>query len=757
MSEYNLFSYLRSMMMMLAVVSVVICLVLTPTYGQLDELNCLKLSSLQFTHTRDTIKVTSYDVSLLLSSLLDLYIELEKFDLKPFGYQDDWISAPSLYSALLFGNPISWGQMSDEAINHLAPNEHIVLDILKVATSQKAGNDTLFADHQDGLCLFSGIETELGICEASLDLSASNLSLSMPSGESPLNKILMLQASRTAFNWESPTAKSDGRYVIRATDTGLQVFNLRELIGEQFDRMLSKLVPFVQFVEDSGPCNYFLKEALCLSHTGLHCNQLTAVKRGELLSLCPDILNFIFPLKTRSERGLLNWLFTDQTESISRLIKAQHYSVRADKILVQNDLILSDNLDVLRRNMLSLKETERENSEHLLRLILQTQVRGTLHQVNSNLKAHKVDTLGLLRDLNNRMSIIELEFNRCMARLVSDLSETPSCSMLYTGDSGSMACVSKQAYIQSIRQGVIRVSAPAVQHNLREVYVISCLYLASDKYYYKALYKGNRRAFLMSDSFYHSENISCPRDCFQHPDSETWKCDECLSGPSDEVIPPLYHHPFFFIVDEKNRVYLQSVSGPQSVIIKGKTEIIGEVPVLVRKNNFPIEYENRLIAFSDIVKSSNESVVGNYWLGWHKPEDFRFSVSDLGARSLKLSQWRSVLEETSDLFQQSKVFQAMSITACLFAAGVIFVFIFCVIRCCKNRDQNQVAVLYQRVRRSRHRQQNEIPSLGAKPEPGSVKSVNRNHSLNPVINALRRNNKKLKNSSEDEEIQLNPM
>ena len=719
----------------------------------LDRMNCLKQSSYQLSKRASMVRRVSFDLTGLLTILLKMREEFLGLGMTEYEKESQLIQVNSLSRALLLGERLPWTDCNATLLNGLAPDHRLILDFIRIV-----------ADVEDelGLCVMGTVEMTYSLCKSSLKRSIENIRkeiiLREPDSSvtvDELGKSMVLTGCKNALNWVQPGNTEDYRYLIRKDHVSKMVIKLQDLIKSQIESMLKSLESFSIYVKPISGCNYFLHAALINLHhlkTDLG-DETNKLDKNAIETECRKITSTL-SLRNRSPRGLLSWLFSDQGETISRLISSQHMSVKADAILLKNQKRINSANKILANNLLLLKETEANNSAILREMLSLVQTRETIHHVESLLHEEKLALLSMLRGASNQINIMGGEFKRLMRRLVNELSPQQQCSLDSHGR--GVACSPDSAFVDHIENGIIHLASGADLYQNSKIYMFHCLFLPEAHFGSNYLFSGNRAGFLRSDSFYHNKNLSTPEQCFMDPKSTDFRCRKFISQyyEGSDVKPPLYYGPLNYILG-RNFAYLQSKSGTILVNSRnGKSFPLGNAPVLMMENEFPIFADSQKITFGDLnladeVSAETEFFIQNVDASYF---DFKLPVMKIPKLS-NMGDWQMFVEETHELFSTSPVFQALSVTAIVVAVGFCGFLTYGIYICCRKRDDNPalIQVVYDRVR---HRGESR-PRLG--PKPASVRASNRNQEQRWWERMIRRNEKSLQNQIErkaNEEILL---
>ena len=700
----------------------------------LDRMNCLKQSSFQLSKKASMVRRVSFDLTGLLTTLLKLREEFVGLGMTVYDKEAQLIQVNSLSRAILLGERLPWTDCNATLLTGLAPDHRLILDFVRIV-----------ADSEDelGLCVMENIEMTYKLCKSSLRSSVDNIKREIvirepnPSvSEDELGKSMVLTSSKNELTWVLPDNTEDYRYLIRRDQVSEMVIKLQNLVNSQIEHILTTLDSFSIYVKHVSGCNYFLHAALVKLHSlksGLG-DDASKLDHSAIETECRRIMSTL-TLKERSPRGLLSWLFSDHGESISRLISAQHQSVKADTILIKNQKRINSANKVLANNLLLLKETEANNSALLREMLAIAQTRETIHHVTHLLREEKLALMSMMRGVSNQINIMAGEFKRLMRRLVNELSPQQQCSLDSHGR--GVACSPESAFVDHIENGILHLASGADLYQNSKIFLFHCLYLPEAHFGSSYLFSGNRAGFLRSEGFFHNKNLSVPEQCFIDPKSTDFRCRKFISQyyEGSEVKPPLFYGPLNYILG-KDFAYLQSKVGTILVNSKnGKSFPLGNTPVLMIESEFPIFADSQKITFGDLnladeVSAETEFFIQNVDASYF---DFKLPVMKIPKLS-NMGEWTLFVEETEDLFSTSSVFQAVSVTAIVIAVGFCGCIVFGIYICCRKREENpaMIQMIYDRVR-----------DLGPRPgpKPSFVRPSNRNQQQTWLDRMLRRNEK----------------
>ena len=720
----------------------------------LDQMHCLKQSSFQLSKRASMVRRVNYDLTGLLTLLLKLREEFVSLGISVYENEPQLIQVNSLSRALLLGRRLPWTSCNASLLLALSPDHRLILDFVRVVAD---------SDEEQGLCLIGSIEVSYPLCVDSLKSSINNLRkdivLREPDPTVPDDKLgvsEVLVGNRNSLAWVEPDSTETYRYLIARDHVSDLVLNLQSLVNRQIEQTVSALDIFSKYVENIQGCNYFLHTALKQLHKmkmeiG---DELSETDLSEIETECRkatlDLLG-----KKRSSRGLLSWLFSDQGETISRLITAQHQAVKADEILLKNQQRVQTANIVLAKNLLLLKEIETNNSEVLRSMLAMTQTRETLHHVEHLLKEEKLAITSMLRGVGNQVSIIAGEFKGLMKRLVDDLSPQPQCSLDNNGR--GIACSQESSFVDSVNEGILYLASGADLYQSSQIFLVHCLFLPEAYFGSRVLFKGNRGGFLRADGYYHNKNLSTPEQCFEDPKSTDYRCNKFTSQYYDggEVKPPLNYGPINFVIG-KDFAYIQSKSGTILVNSKhGQSFPLGNTPLLIMRDDFPIFADSQKILYGDLSIDEDVSAETEFFIENVDAStfDFKLPVMKLPKMS-NMGDWALFVEETEELFSTSSVFQALSISSIVVACGFLGCLTFGIYLCCRKREENPA--LFQKVYERFRGGEKTGPDPGPKPSSSSVRHSNRNQEPSWWARMARRKEKieKMNEESERDEILL---
>lgn len=724
----------------------------------LDQMNCFKSASHQISKRASMVRRVNYDLVGLLTLLLRMEKELSDLGVEEYEFEPELIQLNSMSKALLMGSRLAWTRCNSSLITSLSPDHRLILDFVRIVTDK--------VDKQ-GLCLMGEYEFSYSLCEESLTASIENLKtkwnliLKPPKAdvdEERLGQSEILLASKNALFWSQPDSAESYRFLIKKDHVSELVLHVKSLVTLQIKQMVSSLNIFLVYVKESPGCNYFIRVALsALNRSGdLFSDTLSDGEAEEKIELeCRKLTQGIIG-QTRQHRGLLSWLFSDQGETLSRLISAQHQAVKADEILMKNQRRLNTANDVLTRNLNSLRDVESNNSKVLLEMLITTQTRETLHHVEHLLREEKLALVSMLRGMGNQLNIMMGEFKGLMQRLVDDLSPNPQCSL--DGSGRGVACSSESAYVDSLEDGVLHLASGADLYQSANIFMFHCLYLPENHYGSRFLFTGNREGFLRADGFFHNKNLSVPEQCFKDPKSTDFRCKKFIAQYYEGSIikPPLQYGPINYILGG-DLVYVQSTHGTISISFRsGKTVPLGNTPLLIERKEFPIFADSRKITFSDLsltedIKTETEFFIQNIDSSYF---DFKLPIMKIPHLS-NVGDWSYFLDETEQLFSQSPTFQALSITSIIVACGFCGCLLFGIFVCCRRRNEEKalIQVLYERVR---YKEGKENPP-GPKPKPKSPVGASNRDQYNTWLDKLRgKKNKQTEMSADKKDETLLP-
>ena len=690
----------------------------------LDAFQCLHLPSYQMTKKFPMVKRVNYDLTHTLEILISVRDELNSLDVKHYQNEPGVLSlieSSSIKRALLFGKPVSWTLINSTLVSKFSADHRLILDLIRIVSDK---------DRDSGLCLIDRKEVDHSMCQNLVKLNVGNiktkygLDIAEPSYTVETENVGrpdILSLSRSAFNWLTPSSAPSHVYLTQSSHVTELLFHLEDMIDHQLVRIIKKLRPFMIHAKAIERCNPFLFDALnkvrCDSSQSEPCVSEQVVSECRQLTLSLGDLD-----KDRSGRGLLSWLFLDQEESINNLIKAQHKSVKAEEIIVRNQLVLESAAKALNENLKSLKTTDEVNSEKLLELIATVETRETLHNVDRILAQDKLQLISFLRDINSQLSDIEREFNLMIQRLISDLLPLGHCSQ--DPKNRGISCSTGLSFIETYNQGQLSVASMSELYGNTQVYVISCLFLDPQRHSLGALFRGNQNGFLKRDSFFHHKNLSVPSACFQNLNAEGWNCQDFIATyvEGSDVRPPLQIGPIHYIVGP-DFAFLQSLTGTLTLTLDdGRSLPLGPQPLLIKEIQFPVFVNARKIEFFELILAENVSLATEFFLKHVDSNYFYFKLPALKTTKLASSTWSEYWLDLEEYFVSNPVIKAVSISS-LVIVGLLF--FFCalgIFLCCRRRgDQSRLAeVVYTAVK------QKNQPSRPPKPSAETVGPVHRN-------------------------------
>lgn len=721
--------------------------------SSLDAMNCLVTSTYQFSQIGDRARRITYDFSEPLRLLFAVLFQLREFKFGNYEGKEGFIQTQNYLTGNLFGTPIEWTSLQKSTVKAIPNTHQAVIDLYRIVT-----DPTSFS----GLCLKGRVLTTYSLCRSSLRVSAGLIPISTPADpdQSNVNRVEVLLMSSSALEFDTPDnikTENSKFYIFRVDQPAALVFNLTRMVNNQIFEILTQLQPFSQHIKGQERCNYFILQALCGAIFSKQCEHIEGENLKKIQAEC--VIYTELWKNQRSERSLFSWMFTDQSATILALIKSQHQGVKADKVLATNDLILQRRVSALAKNLELLRNVTGDNFDTVQRILSKVEARRTLMHVESVLRDNKLAILSSLGDLNSLVVNVRTQSNQMLQSLFSELTDDTHC--VSDRVTSRIACSDRPGYVETIKHGIIQVNSPGKAYELKNLLIYNCLFLHSTLFSYPTLFRGNRRRFLASEEFNYSKNLTCPRPCFQDIKSKAYNCQKCLTDELNTVLLPLYSESFYFVING-DFVYLQSISGLVRVVNNKNKEVnIGLRPHLISRSDFPLQTSDKVIQFSDLQSNENSSALSGFFLHEYTSSyfsEFDFSSARLGAQGFVKTQWDDTHQEIKDLFDQSYVFRVLSVSGLTCLGLGLLILIFC-LYCCFRRRKGQTKLInrvYSTVR-SREEESRGPPALKRKPPSDQVGKTNRNHALGPIVNALKRNNKKLARQMSEEEISLSPL
>ena len=725
----------------------------------LDDMNCKSINTHQFSQIGERARRLQYNFQEPLALLFSILLQLKTFQFEKYEGKGDYIQTKNYLTGHLFGSPISWGGENSIKKSEIEdiPNSHrAVIDLYRLVTDPSTFT---------GLCLKGRVLTTYQLCRASLRASATLIPLEPPADPKGADtrqvQVLLMTSNSLEFeNPDSARTQDSRTYIFRADQPATLVFNLTQMVQTQIFQILTQLHPFTQHLPGQERCSYYIFQSLCEAMFNKPCE---LIEGDDLIKVRAECFEYSVLWKNqRAERSVFDWLFTDQSSTILQLIKSQHKSVRADQLLATNDVILQRRVNSLARNLELLRNVSQDNFDKVQGILSNVEARRELLHVESVLRDNKLAIISSIGDLHSFIINVRSQTNQMVKSLFSELTDATNC--IADKLTSRIACSERPGYVENINNGVITVNSPGRAYEMKNLLIFSCLFLHSNLYSHPTIFKGNRRGFLASEEFNYSKNLTCPRPCFENLKSDTYNCQKCLTNDLSTVLLPLFFKSFYFIMNG-NSVFLQSINGVVRLVNNQNKEVnIGLRPHYISQSDFPLQTSDGVIHFSDLILNENASALSGFFLHEYSSKyfsEFDFSSARLGAQGFVKTQWEDAQQEIADLFEQSLVFRVLSITGLTCVGIGTLIMIFCIYFCFRRRQGQSKLInrVYSTVRSHEDGEDTagRPPVLKRKPRSDQIGKTNRNHSLTGVVNALKRNNKKLAQELSAEEISLAPV
>ena len=718
--------------------------------GTLDSMNCLHKEVKQFAESGKKHRSVVYDPTQSLTSLLRLYLQIDKTGLQHWVGYPGKIITDNFLSALLYGKKMPWNNMTRALLRDMGETRKIPLDFLAVLSD---------SSDETGVCLKENLLTAFSMCSDALTKTSERLGFGLPnniSAESE-NKLLILLMADNQLSWRQVSGIQEEdktfQFISLIDDQGQLALDIKEVLSAQISQMLVKLNPFLAYVKNINRCNYFLWHALSWAVHDSPSGKLSPEQRTSLSTICQKYLVSLTP-DTRKRRSLVSFNFRDNSLAFSELVKNVKMNVKNDEVLQQNDINLKKQAEALAKNVESLKKATVFNMDSIKNLLISLETRSALFRMNQDLTDNKFTVLGNLRDASNLIVNIRTDFERMMDRLMSQLTAVRLCHAVR--GQNKISCAYQSGYLKNVDEGRIIASSPSEAFKMSSLQILSCLYLDDNVHPKKTLFVGNRHAFSSSVSYLHNQNFSCPRDCFESLKQDLWECGKCLTSDDKNTLPPFYVEPFHYVIND-DVVYLQSISGPVKMTnTQEKERTVGLTPVIIEREEFPIAVGEKLYPFSSFLKSEEFTIEGNFFLEINRPGYFKFESPKVGTQGLVKTKFKDIPSEIRGLFKSSFVFRVSAITGLIVTTILSVgctVMIYC--RCRRQGARKVMDDLYQKyiVRRQNTRSEAQaggITSEGeletlpriVRPNPplGPIGRMNRNTPLAGVTKAMERNN-----------------
>lgn len=666
----------------------------TESDPSLDSLRCMKFKSHQLNKQNSIIKQVSYDLVSLIFPLLRVKRELEKTSLEVYPAESNLIEVQTVRDGLLLGRPVLFTRVNNSLVNGLPGDSRLLLDIIRLVAD---------SERNIGLCLIEGVEVNYLDCRSTLKASWDAIQhpkvLPPDFNVSPeqLYSAQVMFVSNSELSWSEPGENIPRKYLVQRDFVSDLLLQLRKIVDTQLQQMISSLDSFIIYGKQyDSECNYFLL-AILLREKGLtegSFKNVTGDVRSAMLTECRSLSSELH-LK-RAGRSLLSWLLTDHSKILGELINQQHTAVTNEKILENNQRKLAAYSKILAGNMGKLAETQANNSLMLLDLIQENSIREQLYNTRIVMRSEKLSLVSYYRDINAQISLLTVELREMLQRLTQELGPQEACSLDMKGR--GMACSEDQSFIDNLYDGQLNIASNGFLFDNKEVTLISCLFLDSDRFGHGRIFKGNLFGYVLADSYLHHKNLSIPLMCFSDVDNPVYRCDKYIEKfyPGGNVKPPL-ERKFFFYLLGPDFVFIQAKSALTLNYAGNKHIPVAQKPFLVKREQFPIFVNGDKYSWAELSEIETVSSQTAFLINNIDSEYFFFqlpSLSSVLTEGNLADHWL----ELEELMALNPVVKTISIAGAVLLGLIVIICVLTVYFCCRRRS-NQTRLYQTYIRR----------------------------------------------------------
>ena len=652
-----------------------------------DSFNCIWTYTEQLLSLSDVLRISYYDLIGELSEFLGIRKEImEKSNFEIWDDDPSFLITEDISIGFLFGEPIPWTKITGAISTALTLNNYLVVDVTK------------FVHQNTSLCHKDGIELDKDECQLGIQKNSDSNGFTPPSdldySDETFLKLLVLSYGEK-FEWIDllQPADSGSKYIFKMSGVGKRIVHLLSDIEGEIKEILSSLRFFDAHWPDfeiPKDCNKWIFSVL-RNNTLKQGNDenLTEVNLQQIKSECSDLSASLDLLQiNREKRNIFTFLFDNREATISRLIKSQNQQVEWDRVAAQNFEAIDDNFGKIQNHISNFQKQELDIDQMLEEQLILIQGRNVLNHVEDQHRINSDRILSSLLSIFTQSLTLRDQQKRTMDNIFQALTSGHPC---HSEGAGRVICQSKAAHIVSLHYGLLKTESRARNHENKDVYIPECLMASQEGADFGSYFLGNGLAFLRgSDKFLHHSNISFPEECVHSLQSKTWNCKKFLTSVDNDDVSdtPLFLDPFFYIITEKGKIYIQSEKTVMVSFVR-ETALIGQAPTEII--NWPFSFNGRTYKKESFIK---ENIVGKkrFFVDKYNPSYFEFTPPSVLSAELEKDSWQYILSHSAQLFENHTVFRALSISSIIVA---ILIFLGSILLCyclCRRRPDNTRAI-----------------------------------------------------------------